>query len=195
MANILLDCGCHYGKGLRKQIDMHRIDSTWQIYCWEANPYTYEHFKKNTRFHHLNVTAYHAAVSDHDGTVSFNVQASSTDKGGTGKSGTGSSIIDLDQWHCKGGNFVEQVTVPTVDLSAWIINNTSQQDYVILKMDVEGAEYDVLEKIIDTGAIDLIDRLYIEWHAQMFSNPLPYEIRQQAIMSSFQLKEIPIENW
>ncbi|XP_078700041.1 uncharacterized protein LOC144926878 [Branchiostoma floridae x Branchiostoma belcheri] len=35
-------------------------------------------------------------------------------------------------------------TVPTVDLSRWIKENTEVEDYVIFKLDVEGAEYDIL---------------------------------------------------
>ena len=35
---------------------------------------------------------------------------------------------------------------------------------VFLKIDIEGSEYDVLNNLFTTGAIDLIDKLYVEFH-------------------------------
>jgi len=195
MKKILLDCGCHYGKGLRKQIEINKIDLSWKIYCWEANPYTYEHFLKIDRFKHLDITAYHAAVSDKNSTITFNVQSSTDRNGGSSKSGTGSSLMSLDEWKCKGGDFVEEVEVPQIDLSEWMITNLQPEDFVILKMDVEGAEYDVLEKIVDAGAINLIDKVYIEWHSHMFTNPEKYKAREMILMNEFNKNNIPVENW
>lgn len=195
MKKILLDCGSHYGKGLRKQMEINKIDQTWKVYSWEANPYTYQHFLGSDRFVHLDLTAFHAAVSNENGTIKFNVQSSSDKKGGTAKSGTGSSVMSLDEWHCKGGEFVEEVEVPRIDLSEWIIKNLNQDDFVILKMDIEGAEYDVLEKIVSTDAIKYIDRIYIEWHSHMFSDPIKYKEREDKLMTAFKSYNIPVENW
>lgn len=195
MNKILLDCGSHFGKGLRKQIDINKIDHTWKIYSWEANPYTYQHFITIDRFKHLNLTAYNAAVSDENGTIKFHVQSATDRHGRTTKSGTGSSVISLDQWHCKGGDFVEEVEVSKIDLSQWMSDNLSNDDYVILKMDIEGSEYVVLEKIIKSGLITMIKKLYIEWHSNMFSDPTPIKIREDCILKEFQKCNIPVENW
>lgn len=52
-----------------------------------------------------------------------------------------------------------------------------------LKMDIEGAEYDVLERIIDNGKSDLIDRLYVEWHGSKMTGD--YQQRQERITKHF----------
>lgn len=39
-----------------------------------------------------------------------------------------------------------------------------------LKVDAEGAEYDILERLIDSGKSDLVDRLYVEWHDTKMSS-------------------------
>jgi FkbM family methyltransferase len=195
MKKILLDCGCHYGKGLRKQIEINKIDPSWKIYCWEANPYTYQHFLTIDRFKHLDITVYHSAVSNENGTIKFNVQSSTDRNGGSSKSGTGSSVMSLEEWKCKGGAFVEEVEVPRIDLSEWMFKNLQSEDYVILKMDIEGAEYDVLEKIISAGTLNLIDRVYIEWHSYMFVDPEKYKSRENLIMNELDKKNIPVENW
>jgi len=195
MRKILLDCGAHFGKGLRKQIEINKIDPSWKIYSWEANPYTYQHFITIDRFKHLDITAYHAAVSDSEGTIKFNIQSSSDRHGNVTKSGTGSSAMSLDEWRCKGGGFVEEVEVKKIDLSQWMVDNLTENDYVILKMDIEGSEYPVLEKIINSGLIKIIDKLYIEWHSNMFTDPTTYKSREELILLEFQKNNIPVENW
>ncbi|XP_035696579.1 uncharacterized protein LOC118430004 isoform X2 [Branchiostoma floridae] len=55
-------------------------------------------------------------------------------------------------------------TVPTVDLSRWIKENTNVDDYVIFKLDVEGAEYDILTKMLKEDTFRWIDKYYGEYH-------------------------------
>ncbi|XP_078615347.1 uncharacterized protein LOC144884163 [Branchiostoma floridae x Branchiostoma japonicum] len=55
-------------------------------------------------------------------------------------------------------------TVPTVDLSQWIQENTAVEDYVIFKLDVEGAEYDILKKMLEDGTFKWVDKYYGEFH-------------------------------
>tara|TARA_Y100000361_G_scaffold126132_1_gene119945 strand:+ start:317 stop:1165 length:849 start_codon:yes stop_codon:yes gene_type:complete len=59
---------------------------------------------------------------------------------------------------------LETVQVESVDLSEWIKNNFKKEDYIILKLDVEGAEYEILEKFFDVGAIEYINEVFIEFH-------------------------------
>ena len=54
--------------------------------------------------------------------------------------------------------------VKCIDFSEFIKKNIYPDSKVICKMDIEGAEYEVLGKLIDDNTIDVIDRLYIEWH-------------------------------
>ena len=49
-------------------------------------------------------------------------------------------------------------TIPIIDLSLWIQENTYKDDYVILKLDVEGAEFDILRKMIKDGTFQWIDK-------------------------------------
>jgi hypothetical protein len=45
-----------------------------------------------------------------------------------------------------------------------IFKDITVKDYVVLKIDIEGKEYDVVEYMIKSNLIDLIDELYIDWH-------------------------------
>jgi FkbM family methyltransferase len=58
-----------------------------------------------------------------------------------------------------------------------------------LKLDAEGAEYDILERIITKGKPDNIDRLYVEWHdSKMTSDNFA---RQVAIVNVFKKRLKP----
>nr|XP_002730991.1 PREDICTED: uncharacterized protein LOC100368107 [Saccoglossus kowalevskii] len=54
--------------------------------------------------------------------------------------------------------------IPAIDLSLWLQEHFNQEDYVILKLDVEGAEYQILRKMLTDGTIHLVDKLYGEYH-------------------------------
>merc|ERR1719262_331870 len=58
-----------------------------------------------------------------------------------------------------------KVTVPTTNIIRLILENTIPGDWVMLKMDIEGAEYDILPCLANAPeAAGLIDRLYLEKH-------------------------------
>ncbi|XP_071947605.1 uncharacterized protein [Antedon mediterranea] len=54
--------------------------------------------------------------------------------------------------------------IPVVDVSKWIQENTRKEDYVIFKLDVEGAEFRILEKMLKDGTFAWIDKYYGEYH-------------------------------
>jgi FkbM family methyltransferase len=63
------------------------------------------------------------------------------------------------------------LNVSCFDLSTWIKNTFSKNDYIILKLDIEGAEYEVLNKIIDDGNMGLINEFWGEWHDMKITDP------------------------
>ena len=56
------------------------------------------------------------------------------------------------------------VTVPTVNIIQLIAENTIPGDQVTVKMDIEGAEWDILPCLADSPAAGLIDQLLVEYH-------------------------------
>mmetsp|Transcript_35829 Transcript_35829/g.65049 ORF Transcript_35829/g.65049 Transcript_35829/m.65049 type:complete len:261 (-) Transcript_35829:86-868(-) len=59
----------------------------------------------------------------------------------------------------------KQVTVPTMNVNQLIKENTIPGDWVILKVDIEGAEYDVVPCLADfKDAGSLVDILFLEEH-------------------------------
>ncbi len=80
--------------------------------------------------------------------------------------------------------------VERIDFVGWIQRFTQLGNIVVCKMDIEGAEYDILEGLINTGAINRINYLYCEFHDWIFSKE--YEERHRKIVERC---PIPVGGW
>jgi FkbM family methyltransferase len=60
----------------------------------------------------------------------------------------------------------QPVEVECLDFSEWLKNNIPSYHNTTLKLDIEGAEYDVLAKMIEDGTITRIKKLYVEFHLE-----------------------------
>jgi hypothetical protein len=88
--------------------------------------------------------------------------------------------------------------VDSIDLSDFIKNNFTPEDYIILKLDIEGAEYDVLYHLAQTGVLSYINELWGEWHLDKFPrdyiiNNLGY--KQDLIFEKLLELKLPFEEW
>ena len=55
--------------------------------------------------------------------------------------------------------------VPIVNVVQWMMDNFRESDFVVVKMDVEGAEHGILSGLLDHGKLGIIDILAFECHA------------------------------
>jgi len=101
-------------------------------------------------------TFYAAAVATTDGNMSFYAPPR-----GASKSATISASL-LSASHPEVPK--ERVTVPTIDLAALMRQKLQPDDRVLMKIDVEGYEYQLFPHLLATGALCLVDYLHIEWH-------------------------------
>ena len=86
--------------------------------------------------------------------------------------GFGSSIIKEKKDRCMGQlDRKNPDIVECVAFSKWIKDNCNESDNIILKMDIEGSEYDIIEKMIKEGTIKYINKLFIEWHNTKLDMP------------------------
>eukprot|EP01018_Ginkgo_biloba_P001147 Gb_05174 [translate_table: standard] len=65
------------------------------------------------------------------------------------------------------------VSVQGFDFAEWLKNTVSDDDFVVMKMDVEGTEFDLLPRLFETGAICLIDELFLECHYNRWQRCCP----------------------
>ncbi|RVW63800.1 hypothetical protein CK203_053723 [Vitis vinifera] len=61
------------------------------------------------------------------------------------------------------------------DFANWLKNSVSERDFVVMKMDVEGTEFDLIPRLFETGAICLIDEIFLECHYNRWQRCCPGE--------------------
>lgn len=142
MKKVFIDCGGHDGCSIRKFISTR---SGYTCYTFEPNP-IFEKFYKD-----LPTTLIKKAVWISDGTIRFYIG---------GKSFESSSVYEK-KFNVNKNNYID---VESVDLGKWIMSNFSKNDYIVLKLDVECAEYEILKQMLSDGSIDYIDELLVEFH-------------------------------
>ncbi len=130
------------------------------MYSFEANPIFYDLIRET------GTKLIPKAVWIEDTQKNFYVV--SKNKNGKANKISGSSTLSeqKNKWNLTVGNHQESesILVDCVDFSNWLHNTLYADDYVILKMDIEGSEYEVLNKMIETGAIKYINELWAEFH-------------------------------
>lgn len=85
-----------------------------------------------------------------------------------GKGSQGSTVCK--EKHSNSVDHEKPTRVEAIDFSSWLEINFSKNDYIVLKIDIEGAEYEVLNKMINDGTIDWVDELIIEFHGRKQMN-------------------------
>lgn len=59
---------------------------------------------------------------------------------------------------------MKKMKVAAIDFGRWLQRTYSHDDVIYVKLDIEGAEYPVLEHMLHDGTMAMVDRLYVEFH-------------------------------
>jgi FkbM family methyltransferase len=67
---------------------------------------------------------------------------------------------------------------PCFDFAQWVIDTFNKDDYILLKMDIEGAEFKVLEHMMEMNMFDYFNGICCEFHdvGRAFDKPVRHEI-------------------
>lgn len=128
-----------------------RYFPTSHVIIFEAGIKNFQLLKKNIESNHLeNITAIFGIVGKDVGVKDFYYNAKSP--------GCSTSVANVAQSKALNNFTVEKV--PEIQLSTYIT-----QEIDLLKMDVEGAEGEILEELEESGKIAFIQQMIIEYHA------------------------------
>ncbi|AXK35606.1 FkbM family methyltransferase [Streptomyces armeniacus] len=158
MRKIFVDCGANLGHVLH---DFINALPDHDFYAFEPNAELLPSLHTEIqRTGHPRVHVLNSAVWTHDGTIDLFLghHESSTVMPGKRVPPVYDQQID----------YAAPVPVPAVDFSAWLRRTAAPDDEVTVKMDIEGAEYPVLSRMLHDGTLGLITTLHIEWHHDRF---------------------------
>lgn len=89
----------------------------------------------------------------------------------------------------------EEYDVEVINFSSFLKKTVTIDDYVIIKMDVEGSEFAVLDKLIRDNSIDFVNDLYVEFHERNFDDQDFYFKKKKEYVKLFKDKNINFFEW
>jgi len=172
MRKVYIDCGSYKGGTIRSFIKNREYDKDFIIYSFEAlEAYAGKQEKvlKNV-ISMENINLIKKVVWIYDGEIDFYASGR--------RAGRAGSILKN-----KKSRRNRATVLPCLDFSKWIIDNFNKDDYIILKMDIEGAEFEVLNKMIKDKSIEYINRLYLEKHTKRYDGEIDFKYIKKSIQN------------
>lgn len=173
---LFIDCG---GYDSCSSIKFMMNNPEFDCVTFEPNPTLWPYYKDAPTF------LIKKAAYVHDGEVKFTLDSLDED---------GSSLIKNKRIDYTGRVQNKQfptITAQCVDIACFIQDCKPHYDRIILKMDIEGAEYDILDRLVEKDLLGSVDKLYCEfhWHKCGISKK-----RHDAIVGEVE-KKMPVLEW
>ena len=145
MRKIFLDCGANRGQSINAFLKEFPNSNEFEIFSFEPSK-SEEILSSLNNYKSEKIKIFNSAVDTQDGYKKF------YDSGDTS-----SSLIDRNRTK----NIIK---VKTISLSKFILENFDKKNYIILKIDIEGSEYDVIDDLSKKGIFNSIDLFFAEIH-------------------------------
>jgi len=189
--NLFVDCGSNIGQGFGFFSKLFK-PGEYDYYLIEPNPHCEQALKKIVDEHKDKCTIdfINKAVCADSGTIellSFDNDLLSE----------GSSILPEHGSCDKSLQYNTSYEVEKLQFSDFIKEQSIQYDKIIVKMDIECAEYDVLESLIKNDLHIKINLLIVEFHSGFMSmkNRVKYKKRERKILKSLEKDSVPTVIW
>jgi len=154
--HVCIDCGANVG-----EITGTLAETGAQIHAFEPDPYSFGELSRD--FGDMpNVHLYNCAVGVGSGTINI-YRKKSFDKDQAWNSLTTTTIMNE-----KSEKGMVAVEIEKIDLETFLLNIMKTQEIAFLKMDIEGAELEILERLVQTDILTEIRATAVEIHPWMF---------------------------
>lgn len=157
--------GSSIGSWFRKQYP--KQNKTFEVFAIEADKTFHDEYKAKKA---VTLLPYAAWVKNES--LFFEINRDPDHKVEVVK-GRGMGRIQPKQSSAKSDG--EVVKIKGFDFAEWLKRTVSAKDFVVMKMDVEGTEFDLIPRLFKTGAICLIDEIFLECHYNRWQRCCPGE--------------------
>jgi FkbM family methyltransferase len=193
--NKLIDLGSHKFEGLNVLLNTGIIDSSYRVYCFEANPNVYHQALEKIQENIQKVDTihlYNCAISNKNEIINFNLDQSKTNQA--------CNILPEPPaedvvW---GGSYTwTQIQIKSISAKTLLkICDIKPEDKVKIKCDIEGAEFEFLWDLLTCDNLSTISEIMVEWH-ERFWHPTqePKILEKNQLIEQFKNKNILIKFW
>lgn len=186
---LFIDCGSNLGQGY-KQFARHFATRHFDYILIEPNPNCLPELKRLAAQAERPHEILAQAASTHVGSVKFfGLEQDPTSQGGSMLAEHNSRYYAADD--------ARALEVPCFSLADLIRSRSEGYAAVVLKLDIEGGEYEVLPDLIAKQAHLLLDAAYIEFHSQYMAEPkaTTYRALEAAIRQKLTQDRVPYRIW
>ena len=142
----IIDCGANIGTAT---LFFKTLYPAADIIAFEPDPNAFEALEKNVSENQLSrVTIHHCAVGGSDGRATLHV--------GPALPGTGQASL-----------YAPRVPVKTTEVDVVRVSRFIDRQVDFLKIDIEGAEMDVLRDLAESGKLAFVQQMVVEYHHHM----------------------------
>ena len=186
---LFVDCGSNLGQGFTQFVRHYPLDRFDYILI-EPNPNCLPALRRISAERGGHIEILEQAASTQVGTVKFfGLEQDPTSQGGSMLKDHNSRYYPPDEERA--------LVVPTFSLAELIRERGAPYAAVVLKLDIEGGEYEVLPHLIGQAVHRQLDAAYIEFHSQYMAEPQCsiYRELENRIRARLLHDEVPYRIW
>lgn len=191
--HLFVDCGAHLGEAYEHFSQIYP-PAEYDYILFEPNPHCFA--KLQERYGDTgHMTLRRNAVYTHDNETSFFSDASRYTENVSEDDGFSVGCSIIQEHNNKHYVAAAVETVQCVDAVRLLREVSDQYQDIVLKLDVEGSEYDILERLIAAGSISRIKKLIVEFHSQ-YSASEDMRAREVRLVEQLRaMKDLDLQIW
>jgi FkbM family methyltransferase len=192
---LFLDCGSNIGQGF-EFFRKYYPNEIYDYILFEPNPFCYQELlKKYSGLEGCGVRIENTAVSIANGHIDF----FGLDEEKGGKYSVGGSILQVHNSKMYTTPNNANLKVQSIDFADYLRSVLIKNHYrvVIIKLDIEGGEYPILESLMSLDLLSKFNSIYVEFHSQYMRNDIAskYRRKEQEFFRYSKANRIRVIRW
>jgi FkbM family methyltransferase len=192
---LFLDCGSNIGQGFEFFRKYYSVE-LYDYILFEPNPYCYQLLQeKYSRLSVDGVQIRNVAIGTHDGKIDF--YGLEEAKGGIYS--VGGTVLPEHNSKMYTAPNSPSIQVQSINFAEFLTGLFAQKEYSasILKLDIEGGEYSVLDSLTSSHLLSKFEAIYVEFHSQYMSSVFSdvYRRKEKIFMNESKNASTRIINW
>ena len=162
---LFIDCGSKIGQGFQFFSRYYKLEN-FDYILFEPNPNCFEILRKNLKkFESEKIELREQAVGVANSKVDFYGLEDS--QGGQLSVGGTTLSVHNSKYFTRSNE--SDLQVDSISFSSLLLKVSEEYECIIVKFDIEGGEYPILEDLREKKLFDKIETLFVEFHSQYMS--------------------------